>query len=136
MNTQTKHLIGSGWAFPPTINKRGGIALAHDEGDIDQAIEIILGTEPGERPMRPDFGCRIYELVFAPINASTLGLVARHVEEALGWWEPRVEVLDVQVKTDPSQRAVGKLLINIRYQVRATHDERSLVYPFYLIEEE
>lgn len=136
MNANPKHLIGSGWAFPPQINKRGGIALAHDELDIDQSVEIILGTERGERPMRPDFGCRIHELVFAPINASTLGLVTRYVEEALAWWEPRMEVLDIKVETDPSPRAVGKLLIHIRYQVKATHDERSLVYPFYLIGEE
>lgn len=135
-NADSKQLIGSGWAFPPGVNKRGGVALAHDENDIDQSVGIILGTERGERPMRPDFGCRIHELVFAPINASTLGLVARYVEEALGWWEPRIEVLDIQVKTDPNPRVVGKLFIHIHYRVKATHDERSLVYPFYLIEEE
>jgi len=136
MSTDDKHFIGSGWAFPPAVNKRGGIALSRDEFDIDQAIGVILGTEQGERPMRPDFGCRIHELVFAPINASTLGLVARYVEEAVGWWEPRVEVLNIRVETDPSPREVGRLLIHIQYRIKATHDERSLVYPFYLIGDE
>ena len=136
MSTDDKHIIGSGWAFPPTINKRGGIALSHDEFDIDEAIGVILGTEQGERPMRPDFGCRIHDLVFAPINASTLGLVARYVEEAVGWWEPRVEVLNIRVETDPNPREVGRLLIHIHYRVKATHDDRSLVYPFYMIGED
>ncbi len=136
MNTDDKHIIGSGWAFPPAVNKRGGIALSHDEFDIDQAIGVILGTERGERPMRPDFGCRIHELVFAPLNASTLGLVARYVEEAVGWWEPRVQVLNIRAETDPNPREVGKLLIHIHYRVKATHDDRSLVYPFYMIGED
>mgnify|MGYP001591593381 FL=1 len=86
--------------------------------------------------MRPDFGCRIHDLAFAPINAQTLGLVQRYVEEAIGWWEPRVEVQEVNVTTDPSLRAVGKLIISIRYRVKATRDERTLVYPFYSIGEE
>jgi uncharacterized protein len=129
-------LIGKGWAFPVQIDGRGGIALAGDQTDLDQAIQIILGTRIGERVMRPDFGCRIHELTFAPINGQTLGLVQRYVEEAIGWWEPRVELMEVEVTTDPSMRSVGKLLIQIRYRVRTTKDERSLVYPFYLISPE
>ncbi len=136
MSETGKRIIGSGWAFPPQVNKRGGISLSHDEHDIDQSIGVILGTEQGERPMRPDFGCRIHDLVFAPINAATLGLVAHYVEEALGWWEPRIEVLDIRVETDPNPRTVGRLLIHIEYRVKATHDERSLVYPFYIIAED
>ena len=129
-------LIGKGWAFPVQIDGRGGIALAVDQNDLDQAIEVILNTRIGERVMRPDFGCRIHELTFAPINAQTLGLVQRYVEEAIGWWEPRVDLTDIEVTTDPSMRSVGKLLIQIHYQIRTTKDERSLVYPFYLISPE
>src|SRR5690606_20969725 len=116
-------LIGKGWAFPPRADGRGGIALASDTSDIEQAINIILGTGPGQRDMRPNFGCRIHDLAFSPINDHTLGLVQRYVEEAIGWWEPRVDVVDVQVATDASQRAVGKLIITIRYRVKATEDE-------------
>lgn len=129
-------LIGTGWAFPPHIDHRGGIAQASGLNDIDQAILIILGTAPGQRVMRPNFGCRIHELAFAPINTQTIGLARRYVEEALGWWEPRIDVLDVVVETDPAANAVGKLLITITYRVRTTHDERALVYPFYLIGED
>ena len=129
-------LVGKGWSFPPRPDGRGGIALSGDTTDIEQAINIILGTGPGERVMRPDFGCKIHDLAFAPINANTLGQVQRYVEEAIGWWEPRVDVVDIDVRTDASMRAVGKLLIHIRYRIRTTKDERSLVYPFYLIGED
>jgi phage baseplate assembly protein W len=132
----TNPLVGKGWAFPVGVDGRGGIALAADTTDIDQSIIVILSTGIGQRVMRPDFGCKIHDLAFAPINAQTLGLVQRYVEEALGWWEPRIEVAEVEVTTDSSLRSVGKLIINIRYRVKTTQDERSLVYPFYLIGEE
>ena len=126
-------LVGKGWTFPPRPDGRGGIALAADVPEIEQSLTVILGTGPGQRVMRPDFGCKIWDLAFAPINAHTLGLVQRYVEEAIGWWEPRVDLVDVDVQTDPSMRAVGKLIINIRYKIKNTEDERSLVYPFYTI---
>jgi phage baseplate assembly protein W len=129
-------LVGKGWAFPPRPDGRGGIALAADIPEVEQAMTIILSTGPGQRVMRPDFGCKIHDLAFAPINANTLGQVQRYVEEAIGWWEPRVDLVDVVVETDASMRAVGKLIINIRYKLKHTEDERTLVYPFYLIADE
>jgi uncharacterized protein len=129
-------LVGKGWAFPPRPDGRGGIGLSSDTAEVEQAMLIILGTGPGQRVMRPDFGCKIHDLAFAPINANTLGQVQRYVEEAIGWWEPRVDLVDVVVETDASMRAVGKLIINIRYKLKHTEDERTLVYPFYLIADE
>ena len=126
--------LGSGWAFPFRISPSGGIALQRHERDVDEAIRIILSTAKGERHMRPQFGCGIHELVFAPNNATTAGLVESYVEEAIGWWEPRVEVLEVNVDTDDDERNL--LIITIHYRVRATNDERNLVYPFYLIRSE
>lgn len=76
------------------------------------------------------FGSRIHELVFAPNNASTWGLMQQYVEEALAWWEPRIEVLNVDAAPDASD--ASRLLVNILYKVKATSDERTLVYPFYL----
>jgi len=102
--------------------------------DIDEAIRIILGTAKGERHMRPQFGCGIHDLVFAPNNATTAGLVETYVREAIGWWEPRVEVLKVNVDNDNFER--NQILINIFYTIRATNDQRNLVYPFYLINPE
>lgn len=126
--------LGNGWAFPFRISPSGGIALSRHEFDIDEAIRIILGTAKGERHMRPNFGCGIHDLVFAPNNATTAGLVETYVREAIEWWEPRVEDVEVDVDTDPDER--NSLLINIRYRVRHTNDQRNLVYPFYLIRPE
>ena len=108
--------------------------MSRGERDIEAAISIILGTPKGERMMRPEFGSAIHELIFAPNNATTAGLLAYHVREALMRWEPRIEVGDVDVQPDtwePSQ-----LNINVCYSIKATNDDRNLVYPFYLIPKE
>lgn len=124
-------LIGSGWRYAPGIDGRGGIALSSGEQDIEEAIDIILSTAKGQRVMRPEFGCRIHELLFAPLNASTMTAARHYIEEALGWWEPRIDVENVEVSEDPTMPAC--LLILIEYTIRATHDKRALVYPFYTI---
>jgi len=123
--------LGAGWSFPLHVDGRGGVALATGDEAIANTIRIILSTARGERRMRPNFGCGIHDLVFAPNDASTAGLVRFHVTEALGWWEPRITVVDVDVQSDPDD--AGRLLVEIRYIVKATNDERSLVYPFYVI---
>lgn len=126
-------IIGRGWRFPPALDERGTMALTSDQEEIEQAIQIILSTAPGQRVMRPEFGCRIHELVFAPSNSATAGLAARYVQEALGRWEPRIEVQRVNVEPDPADPA--QLVISLEYRIAATHSNRSLVYPFYLIPE-
>jgi phage baseplate assembly protein W len=126
--------LGRGWAFPIGPDHRGGIGMVAGEADIEQAIRIILETAPGERVMRPEFGCGLHDLVFAPNSPATAGLVAYHVQEALGRWEPRIEVEEIQVAPDPRRPTV--LLIEIRYRIRSTNDVRNLVYPFYRIPEE
>ncbi len=122
---------GSGWAYPPRPNGRGGIALASDDDKIAQSIFITLSTPLGQRVMRPTFGSRLHELVFAPSNPETLGLAELYVKEALEFWEPRIELTQINADVDPSNPHT--LLINVQYRVKATHDERSLVYPFYQI---
>jgi uncharacterized protein len=124
-------IIGSGLAFPLQVDRRGGIALARDEQDIDQAIQLILGTAPGERPMRPEFGCGIHDYVFAPADGATAGRIAYEVRAALERWEPRIEVADVVIAFDTVEE--GVLYIDIRYVVRSTNDARNLVFPFYTI---
>lgn len=128
--------IGRGWAFPIGVSGSGGVALVSAHTEIEESIRIILATVPGERIMRPDFGCRIHELVFAPASAETFGLAQHYVEEALGWWEPRIDVVNIVVTVDEADPDAGRLLITITYQLRATKDERSLVFPFYRIEQE
>ena len=129
-------LIGRGWGFHVGVDATGGVRLAQDETEIEESISIIIGTSPGERVMRPAFGCRIHELVFAPNNAETVGLARHHVEEALGMWEPRIEVESVEVSLDPIEVDRGRLNITVEYTIRGTKDSRSLVFPFYLIENE
>ena len=126
-----RNFLGAGWAFPLAVDGRGGIALAVEDQAIARAIYIILSTAKGERRMRPHFGCAIHDLVFAPNDATTAGLIRYHVMEALGWWEPRITVTDVDVQTDPEDPS--RLLVEVRYVVKSTNAERSLVYPFYLI---
>ncbi len=127
----SNEIIGRGWAFPPRIGPQGGFALTNDRNEIDQAIEAILTTALGQRVMRPTFGCRLHELVFAPNNSQTHTQARRYVEEALGMWEPRIKVQTIHVKADDNDN--GRLLIEISYKIKATHDRRSLVHPFYLI---
>lgn len=134
MPNERSDFLGQGWHFPATINRTGGIALARQEGDIEEAIRIILETDTGERRMRPEFGCILNELVFAPNNATTFGRVEEAVKEALARWEPRIMVMEVNARADPQER--NKLLIDVGYQIKASNDRRNLVYPFYLIPKE
>ncbi len=127
----TNEILGTGWAFPLHTDNRGGIALSRSEGGIEEAIRLILATGKGERRMRPNFGCDINTLIFAPNNATTWGLACHYVEDALTWWEPRVEILKVDAQPDPADSS--RLLINISYRVKATNDARNIVYPFYLM---
>lgn len=126
--------IGQGWTFPPRIGPRGGIALTSGAEEIHDAIRMILSTEPGERVMRPDFGCAIWGLVFAPTDANTLGLMAHLVREAVERWEPRVELEAVVATPDPEDQALVQ--IEISYVVKSTNDRRNLVYPFFTIPKE
>jgi uncharacterized protein len=123
--------IGSGLAYPTRTDATGGVALVSREQEIEEAIRLILGTAVGERPMRPEFGCRIHDSVFAPTDATTAGLVAYEVRRALERWEPRIDVHDVDVTFDVEDPS--RLYIDIRYSIRHTNDPRNLVFPFYTI---
>jgi Bacteriophage baseplate protein W len=132
-NAADERIVGRGWGFPLGVNSRGMIALTNERSEIEQAIIIILSTPIGARVMRPTFGSQLHELVFAPNNSQTMAEARRYAEEALGMWEPRIEVKDVDVLPDPQDKDRTCLFIQIRYEVKATHDSRSLVHPFYLI---
>jgi uncharacterized protein len=126
--------LGKGWAFPVGLDRGGEVAVVAYEEDVRQAIRIILGTNHGERVMRPDFGANLRALIFEPVSATTMSLAQDHVERALIEWEPRIDVLDVRVMADDAERARGRLRIEIDYRVRATNTFYNLVYPFYLLE--
>ena len=131
MNDVKSDFLGSGWAFPVGVDARGRVALSRRERDIEEAILMILLTPKGQRVMRPEFGCQIHDLIFAANDATTAGLAIYYVEEALAMWEPRIRLLDVAAAPDPA--AGERLLITIRYEIKATYDKRALVFPFYRI---
>ncbi len=126
-----EEFLGKGWAYPIRLKgDESEIALSSDEDKIGESIRIILGTAPGERLMRPDFGCGIHDYVFAPNNVRTGGLIRYHVEEALNRWEPRIDLQDVSV--EPGSDNPSLILISITYRVKSTDSRYNMVYPFYL----
>ncbi|NET60403.1 MAG: GPW/gp25 family protein [Symploca sp. SIO2E6] len=130
-NPNSHEYLGTGLSFPLRSNQQGNLQLSSTERNIEESIQIILGTKLGERVYRPNFGSRLSELVFEPMNMQTLLLIRLYVQEALEMWEPRI-ILD-GVYTEPD--LVGKVNIMIEYHPKDTHDSRSLVYPFYLTPE-
>lgn len=124
-------VIGTGIGFPLRVDRQGSVALVSGADDINEAILLILSTAPGERPMRPLFGCGIHDYVFEGIDAYTIGRLEREIRIALDRWEPRIEVAGIRVDTEEAGN--GKLAIDLDYVVRATNDRRNLVYPFYVI---
>jgi phage baseplate assembly protein W len=132
MTSNVRDFLGTGWKFPVYPNPRGGLSFSSGEQDIQEAIWIILSTAPGERQMRPQFGCGIHDFVFAPNNPATRGAIAHQVHAALTRWEPRIDVLDVRVASSPDEQ--NTLLIRVDYRIRANNAFHNLVYPFYIRE--
>jgi phage baseplate assembly protein W len=126
--------IGRGFAWPMRVDHTGSIALTNGAADLDQSLRVILMTAPGERLMRPQFGCRIWDLLFEPITSNLLGMIAQAVRDAVAQWEPRVKLEDVTPTVDPDDN--GLIRISLTYSVRSTNDRRNLVYPFYVIPHE
>lgn len=123
--------VGNGLSFPLQVDANGSIALSRGTDDIEKSMRVILSTAIGERPMRPDFGCGIWDLLFEPVNENTIGLMELAVREAMSRWEPRADIEDVQIAPDPTGQ--GAVTINIGYAIRSSNDRRNLVHPFYLI---
>ncbi len=130
MAANRKAFLGVGWKFPIDVDKRKGVAMSAYEDNIYESIIIILGTALGERVMRPDFGCNIHDLIFAPNNANTHGLIIYYAREAIIKWEPRVQDVTVECETDRYDET--KVLVKVQYRVISTNNVFNLVYPFFL----
>ncbi len=124
------NFLGIGFRFPFSVGPAGNVAVSKYEQNIEACVRIIIGTAKGERQMRPEFGCAIHDFVFAPNNTSTQTLVAHHVEEALEKWEPRI--LNIKVEANPDPDSPERILVDVRYEIRATNSVHNLVFPFYL----
>ena len=110
--------IGAGWNFPLQVDatnadRAGDTGPRHRAGDRDHHR-----TAPGERPMRPEFGCRIQDHLFSPTNEATAAAIAYDVRRALELWEPRIDVEDVRVGFDPYE--LGMFYIDVGYRSAAT----------------
>jgi len=130
--TLRRPFLGTGWKFPLQVTPSGAIATAGEERRIEESIFIILSTAPGERLMRPDFGCGIHDLVFAPNDSGTVSKVVDLVRRSLTTYEPRIDVLDVTAETSDGQPNL--LLIRVDYRIRDNNSMKNLVYPFFITE--
>lgn len=126
---QDQRHLGKGWAFPLRPSVQGGVQLSAEAQKVRESIWIILRTGLGERVYRPNFGSRLSELAFAPLNNTTLLLIRVHVQEALEAWEPRIILEEVRTDPDPVR---GRVDIIIQYRLKSSYDPFSFVYPFYL----
>lgn len=135
-------LVGNGWAFPAALTPAGTVALVSGSDELDAALRMIIGTRPGERVMRPQFGCAVWQYLFDPMTPKTLGLIEYAVREAVQQWEPRIDLESVLATVDHDgvdhggRAAEGTVLITVSYRIRATNDHRNLVFPFYAIPRE
>jgi uncharacterized protein len=129
---QHREFLGRGWTFPIKPDVSGRLRYESDEELVTQGIEIVLGTSPGERQMRPEFGCAIYELVGEANTAALRGMVRHKVREALIRWEPRIDVMDVRVESPAEQK--NRLDIRIDYRIRSNNAFFNIVYPFFFNE--
>jgi len=126
----SREALGSGLKFPIRADARGGLAVSRHEDKIRESIRTILATAKGERVMRPEFGCGIHDYAFATLDTTSLTLICSAVREALERWEPRIQLLDVDVDADRARE--GRLLVNVAYKIRMINVKANLVYPFFL----
>lgn len=125
--------LGNGWGFPPEFNRDAGeVRMAHGAGDIDESLRILMATVPRERVMQPAYGCGLKQLVFESINESTLTLIRDAIQRAVLFFEPRIDLEEIEI--DEGQAHEGVLLIKLNYRVRTTNSRTNLVYPFYFLQ--
>jgi hypothetical protein len=130
---ETQSFLGTGWSFPPTFDHiTGTVLMVSDEEDIQQSLQIILGTRPGERVMYPEFGCNLDIMLFEPLTTTLITEVRDIIETAITYYEPRIEL--IQVDIDTNNAFEGLVLIELDYLIRAYNSRYNLVYPYYLEE--
>jgi phage baseplate assembly protein W len=133
MPSSEQSFLGTGWSFPPTFSRDTfSIDMVSDDTDIHQSLWVLFSTSLGERVMLPQYGCQIWSMVFRAINTTLITQLADMVSQAILYWEPRIDVVDISVTPDANQD--GRVLITVDYIIRRTNTRSNLVYPFYLQE--
>ncbi len=132
-NTNSRSFLGTGFKFPVQVDPNTGrVRTSSGEDDIAESIRIILGTQPGERPMSPHFGCSINSFIFGGADYTAIMMMKHEIENSLIMWEPRIKDIVADIEQSPDED--GKLVVNISYVVRSTNNPFNLVYPFYINE--
>jgi uncharacterized protein len=135
---EREKFLGRGWSFPPTFIKKEGFAeleMVEAKEDIEQSLDILLSTSLGERVMQPRYGCNLRDYQFEPMSASFIGRVRDLVSNAILYYEPRIEVLQLNVSNSGSQDAIeGRLIIELEYSIRTTNSRFNYVFNFYVKE--
>jgi len=130
MGNTLKSFLGTGWGFPPQFSKKSTrVEMLSDEEDIRSSLEILLSTRPGERVMRPDYGCNLEELVFEPLTTTFKTYIIDLIQTAVLYYEPRIDVDKIDL--DDTGELEGRILISIEYTVRSTNSRFNFVFPFY-----
>ncbi|HET6994614.1 MAG TPA: GPW/gp25 family protein [Chitinophagaceae bacterium] len=128
-----KTFLGTGWSFPPAFNKPNEtVIMVSEEEDVVQSLNILLGTRPGERVMQPRFGCNLDVMLFEPITTTLIAFVKELIENAILYFEPRIELDSININTVEVHD--GLILIELNYTIRSTNSRFNFVYPFYLNE--
>jgi uncharacterized protein len=131
--TQHNSFLGRGWDFPPVFEKASKtVKMLEDEKDIESSLDILLSTRLGERIMQPTYGCNLDEMVFESINLTLRTYLKDLVENAILFFEPRIQLDELEI--DTARESEGVLFIKISYIVRSTNSRFNYVYPFYKIE--
>lgn len=130
---EDRSFLGTGWRFPPRFDRSfGQVGMAEEEEDIRESLFILLSTAPGERVMRPTYGCGLQRLVFETVDESLVTEIKDLIRRAVLFFEPRVVLEDTSVDYEDIYQ--GILRIELRYRVISTNSRANMVYPFYFLE--
>jgi uncharacterized protein len=131
MDTRTyASFLGTGWSFPPEFDPENGVvSMTEDEGDIKASLEILLGTNEGERFLNPKYGLNLHEMLFEPMSTTMSTFFKDRIKMAILIYEPRIELISLEL--DTNQQYEGKISVIVEYKIRATNSRYNLVYPFF-----
>jgi len=134
MEQSRKSFLGTGWAFPVSFHRNVpgecGVDMVSEVLDIEQSLGILLSTRPGERVMRPDYGCGLEDLLFEPVNTSLLTYIKELISKAILYYEPRVELRNIEIKEDENLLE-GRVTISLDVEIRTTNSRFNYVFDFY-----
>lgn len=133
MENQKIDFLGRGWSFPPSFNNSiGQVAMLSDEEDIQNSLEVLLSTLPGERIMQPAYGCNLSDLLFEPIEVQLITRIKNRIEYAIIDFEPRIKTTKIEILTEKVLDGVVEIIVY--YEVKATNSRYNLVFPYYVEE--